>query len=129
MMVNTRNLPRLISGAAAALLMAGGLQAQPVPADARIALGQKIFRGEEASGTCAACHGQDGEGTPMGPALNAGKPIWSNGSAAGIAAVITKGVDQPKNFAAGMPPLGGGNLTPEQIAAVAAYVATLRPAG
>lgn len=102
----------------------GASRAGAAPEAAQIAMGQRIFRGEEAGGTCAACHGQDGEGTPMGPALS-GKPQWSDGSAKAIAGVIAKGVDQPKNFAAPMPPMGGGTLTPEQIDAVAAYVVSL----
>jgi mono/diheme cytochrome c family protein len=40
----------------------------------------------------------------------------------GIAMTIRNGVMQPKKYRSPMPPMGGAQLTPEQVSAVAAYV-------
>jgi mono/diheme cytochrome c family protein len=45
-----------------------------------------------------------------------------DGSFAGIAKTITAGVSQPKEYRSPMPPMGGAQLTTEQVSAVAAYV-------
>jgi mono/diheme cytochrome c family protein len=75
--------------------------------------------------TCTGCHGAAGTGTPLGPNLTNGKWLWSDGSYAGIAKTITTGVAQPKDYRAPMPPMGGAQLTPDQVSAVAAYVWSL----
>jgi hypothetical protein len=41
---------------------------------------------------------------------------------AGIAKTITEGVSKPKQYRSLMPPMGGAQLTPDQISALAAYV-------
>jgi mono/diheme cytochrome c family protein len=87
-----------------------------------VVLGQRIFRGQVAGAACTGCHGDSGEGTPLGPALTAKKLLWSDGSLAGITKTITEGVPQPKEYRSPMPPMGGAQLTPEQVSAVAAYV-------
>jgi mono/diheme cytochrome c family protein len=51
--------------------------------------------------------------------------LWSDGSYPGIAKTITEGVSQPKQYRSPMPPMGGAELTPGQVKAVAAYVWTL----
>ena len=97
----------------------------PVPKGATretVALGERIFRGQVAGAACTGCHGDSGEGTPLGPALTGEKRLWSDGSVAGIAKTITEGVPQPKQYRSPMPPMGGAQLTPDQISAVAAYV-------
>jgi hypothetical protein len=48
--------------------------------------------------------------------------LWSDGSVDGIAATITQGVSQPKQYRAPMPPMGGSRLSAAQISALAAYV-------
>jgi mono/diheme cytochrome c family protein len=97
----------------------------PVPPGAtaeQLALGRRIFHGEAAGGTCAGCHGADGRGATIGPALNNANRQWSDGSLPGIRGVIAEGVAKPKDFAGPMPPDGGSALTEEQRHAVAAYV-------
>jgi mono/diheme cytochrome c family protein len=54
--------------------------------------------------------------------LTAKKLLWSDGSLAGITKTITEGVPQPKQYRSPMPPMGGAQLTPDQVSAVAAYV-------
>jgi glucose/arabinose dehydrogenase/mono/diheme cytochrome c family protein len=94
---------------------------------AMLALGKRIYHGQVGGAACTGCHGDNGEGTPLGPAL-AGKNkkwLWSDGSFAGITKTITDGVSQPKNYRSAMPPMGGAQLTPEQVKALAAYVWSL----
>jgi glucose/arabinose dehydrogenase len=97
----------------------------PVPTGATretVELGDRIFHGQVASGTCASCHGADGEGTPLGPNLNSGRWLWSKGSLSEIEQTILHGVPNPKEYRSPMPPMGGAQLTHEQVTAVAAYV-------
>jgi glucose/arabinose dehydrogenase/mono/diheme cytochrome c family protein len=89
-----------------------------------VALGGRIYHGEVGGAACTGCHGDRGQGTPLAPAL-AGqnkKWLWSDGSYAGITRTITEGVPQPKEYRSPMPPMGGAQLTPEQVSALAAYV-------
>jgi glucose/arabinose dehydrogenase/mono/diheme cytochrome c family protein len=102
-----------------------GAAALPVPPGATqqmVALGDRIFHGQVAGGTCTACHGSNASGTPLGPDLTKKKWLWSNGSWAGITKTITNGVMNPKQYRSPMPPNGGSQLTPEQSKAVGAYV-------
>src|SRR6266850_1117881 len=102
-----------------------GVAALPVPEGATremVALGQRIYRGQVGGAACTGCHGENGEGTPLGPDLTGKKWLWSDGSYAGIKKTITAGVSQPKQFRSPMPPMGGAQLTPEQVSALAAYV-------
>jgi glucose/arabinose dehydrogenase len=102
-----------------------GAAALPVPRGATqemVAIGDRIFHGQAAGGTCTACHGTNGAGTPLGPDLTKKKWLWSDGSWGGITKTITDGVMQPKQYRSPMPPNGGSQLTPEQTKAVAAYV-------
>jgi len=97
----------------------------PVPEGATremVALGGRIYRGQVGGAACTGCHGENGEGTPLGPDLMGKKWLWCDGSYAGIAKTITEGVSQPKQYRSPMPPMGGAQLTPEQISALAAYV-------
>ncbi|HKS97226.1 MAG TPA: c-type cytochrome, partial [Terriglobia bacterium] len=109
------------AGAAAAknLHLPQGVTAQMV------ALGDRVFHGQVDGAACAACHGASGKGSPLGPDLTSGKWLWSDGSYDGILKVITEGVPHPKQYRSPMPPMGGAQLTPEQRAAVAAYVWSL----
>jgi glucose/arabinose dehydrogenase/mono/diheme cytochrome c family protein len=90
-----------------------------------VALGGRIYHGEIADAACVGCHGDSGQGSPLGPNLTAGKWLWSDGSYAGIKKTITEGVLQPKQFRAPMPAMGGAQLTPDQLSAVAAFVWSL----
>jgi glucose/arabinose dehydrogenase/mono/diheme cytochrome c family protein len=99
--------------------------ALPVPPGATremVALGERIYRGQVGGAACTGCHGDSGQGTPLGPPLTGPKWLWSDGSYDGIKKTITEGVAQPKQYRSPMPPMGGAQLTPEQVSAVAAYV-------
>jgi glucose/arabinose dehydrogenase/mono/diheme cytochrome c family protein len=101
---------------------------RPVPKGATqemVALGDRIYHGQVGGATCTGCHGASGTGTPLGPNLTHSKWLWSDGSYAGIAKTITTGVPQPKDYRSPMPPMGGAQLTPDQVSAVAAYVWSL----
>jgi mono/diheme cytochrome c family protein len=87
-----------------------------------VALGRQVFAGQVGGAPCTGCHGSDGKGTPLGPDLTAGKWNWSDGSLTGIRKTITSGVPSPKNYRAPMPAMGGAQLSPDQLSAVAAYV-------
>ncbi len=87
-----------------------------------VALGSKLYHGEVVAASCVGCHGSAGKGTPLGPDLTKSKLVWSDGSVAGIAGTITHGVAQPKSYRNPMPALGGAQLTPDQVSAIAAYV-------
>jgi glucose/arabinose dehydrogenase/mono/diheme cytochrome c family protein len=100
----------------------------PVPQGATremVVLGEHIYRGQVGGATCTGCHGENGEGTPLGPGLIGKKWLWSDGSYDGIKKTITEGVSQPKQYRSPMPPMGGAQLTADQISAVAAYVWSL----
>jgi len=102
-----------------------GAGALPTPSGAtaeQVALGDSIFHGQVASAPCAGCHGTDGKGSPVGPDLTSGKWLWGDGSLAAIAHTISVGVPRPKEYGSPMPPLGGAQLSPSQLSAVAAYV-------
>ncbi len=99
-----------------------GIPVPPGFAAAQVALGKRIYDGEERGGTCSGCHGSDGRGTSVGPGLTGERWLWGDGSVASIAKVIRGGVANPKQFAGAMPPDGGAPLTPQDVDAVAAYV-------
>jgi len=61
-------------------------------------------------------------GSPLGPDLTNGNWRWGDGSVPSIAATITKGVPQPKDYRSGMPPMGGAQLTPTDVLALADYI-------
>jgi len=90
-----------------------------------VALGDRIYHGKVAGATCAGCHGASATGSPLGPDLTGKKWLWSDGSYAGIKKTSTDGVMQPKEYRSPMPPMGGARLTPDQIAALSAYVWSL----
>jgi glucose/arabinose dehydrogenase/mono/diheme cytochrome c family protein len=97
----------------------------PVPAGATkemIALGDRIYHGEVGAATCTGCHGANAKGTPLGPDLTDTQWLWGDGSYAAIAKTITTGVPQPKQYRSPMPPMGGAELSSDQVSAVAAYI-------
>jgi glucose/arabinose dehydrogenase len=104
----------------------------PVPPGTRpeqVALGKRIFQGEIAGAACTGCHGPDGKGSPLGPDLTSGKWLWGDGSLKAITAAIAEGIPQPKEHPGVMPPMGGAQLSPEELAAVGAYVWALGHTG
>ena len=85
-----------------------------------VAEGQTLFT------TCAACHGPDAKGLPnLGPNLTDAEWLDADGTWASIQATVKTGVPQPKQSQTPMPPMGGAQLTDDQIKAVAAYVWSL----
>jgi glucose/arabinose dehydrogenase len=99
--------------------------ALPVPPGAtkdQLALGDRIFHGQAAGGTCSGCHGSDARGGPQAPSLVSGHSFVSDGSLAGITETIRIGVPRPHDYEVPMPPKGGAPLTDADVAAVAAYV-------
>jgi len=107
----------------------GELPVPPGSSKEAVATGDRVYHAQVGSATCTGCHGADGSGTPLGPNLTAGKWQWSDGSLDGIRKTITEGVAKPKSYRAPMPPLGGAQLTPDQVAAVSAYVWAIGHAG
>jgi glucose/arabinose dehydrogenase/cytochrome c5 len=103
---------------AAAPAEGAGLPTPPGATAAQVTAGMALFKGK----TCAACHGQDATGGSIGPDLTTGSPLWTDGSLAGITDVITKGVPTPKKYRSPMPPMGGMQLAPDDLAAISAYV-------
>ena len=90
---------------------------------AMVALGDSVFHGAAAGGTCFTCHGADANGTPLAPALNDTQWLTGDGSYAFIQKRVTDGMPTPTApYTAAMPPKGGANLSPDQVKAVAAYV-------
>ncbi len=97
----------------------------PVPEGAtrdELRLGARVFRGQEGGGTCAGCHGSNAKGTPLGPDLTSGRWLWGDGSLAAIEQIIADGVPHPKNYRSPMPPMGGAQLSKQDLHAVTAYV-------
>jgi mono/diheme cytochrome c family protein len=90
-----------------------------------IALGDSIFHGLVAGGTCHTCHGPDAKGTALAPNLT--DSIWLNGDGTYqfIVRTVTTGVPVAKQHPDAMPPMGGARLTSAQVQAVAAYVYSL----
>jgi mono/diheme cytochrome c family protein len=92
----------------------------PGVTEQQVATGEELFRG---TAQCHTCHGPDAQGTPLAPNLTEGP--WINldtGSLEEIEENIRTGVPQPVEYPAPMPPMGGAQLTDEQIDDVAAYV-------
>jgi glucose/arabinose dehydrogenase/mono/diheme cytochrome c family protein len=101
---------------------AGALPTSPGVTPAQVALGERVFHGQAGGGTCEACHGSSAKGTPLGPDLTSGRWLWGDGSLPAITRTITEGVPTPKQYRGVMPPMGGAQLSPSEVAAVAAYV-------
>lgn len=90
---------------------------------AMVALGDSVFHGRAGGGACFVCHGQDAKGTPgLAPNLTEGKWLHGDGSYQFLLNLIERGVADPKEGSAPMPPMGGARFTSDQLRAVAAYV-------
>jgi glucose/arabinose dehydrogenase len=105
------------AGAAAA-----DLPIAPGATKAMVVLGDRIYHGQVRGAACTGCHGSAATGTALGPDLTDTKWLWSDGSYAGITKTIAQGVAQPKQYRSPMPAMGGAELTPDQVSAVAAYI-------
>ncbi|GMR13810.1 MAG: hypothetical protein BMS9Abin29_2029 [Gemmatimonadota bacterium] len=117
--------------APAAQTPAGGVASEPdLPEGvtaAMVTLGKTIFEGP---GTCFACHGATGEGTPIAPNLTDDEWLHVDGSYEQLLAVIDTGVQETKEFPGLMMPRGGSGISDEDLRAVTAYVWALsRPSG
>ena len=85
--------------------------------------GDSIFHGQMAGGLCFTCHGTDARGTAIAPSLADDQWITGDGSYAFIVKRVTDGMPKPTPpYTSAMPPMGGAQLTPQQVKAVAAYV-------
>jgi mono/diheme cytochrome c family protein len=87
-----------------------------------VALGDSIFHGTVAGGTCFTCHGAHAKGTALAPDLT--DTLWLNGDGSFpfIMRTVMHGVPRPTRYPAPMPPMGGARLTMPQARAVADYV-------
>jgi glucose/arabinose dehydrogenase/mono/diheme cytochrome c family protein len=97
----------------------------PVPNGATkemVELGDRIYHGQVGGATCVGCHGEAATGTTLGPNLADTQWLWGDGSFRDIVKTITAGVPEPKQYRSPMPPMGGAQLTDDQVRAVAAYV-------
>lgn len=113
------------AAAAAAKPAGGGAAGGGAQSPQQIALGDSVFHGQVAGGTCTACHGQDAKGTPVAPDLTDSQWLNGDGSYTFIVNTVTNGVPMPKQHPAPMPPKGGAPLNDDQVKAVAAYVYSL----
>jgi mono/diheme cytochrome c family protein len=120
--VEALELPEQPAAAPAAVASATPLPAVELPEGVTpdmVAQGQQVYAGP---GNCFACHGPDGGGTPLAPSVNEAQWLHIDGSFEALVQIIDAGVTTPIQFAAAMPPRGGGPLTDEQVRQVAAYV-------
>ena len=97
----------------------GAARVPPGASTADVQEGQKLFT---STGNCFTCHGQNGAGTAIGPALNDAQWLNIDGNYEAIQGVIKSGVPKPRQFPAPMPAMGGATLTDAQLKQVAAYV-------
>ena len=94
---------------------------------AMVAQGKTVFEG---TGTCFACHGTTGEGTPIAPNLTDDEWLHVDGSYLQLVEITDTGVQETKEFPGLMMPRGGSGMSDEDLRAVAAYVWSLsRPSG
>lgn len=114
--------PAAATGSADSRPALASLTVPPGFTRAQLALGERVFHGEAAGGTCAGCHASDGRGSEVGPDLASGHWLWGDGSVRAIATTIRSGVMKPKGTSGAMPPLGGAPLSAADVEAVSAYV-------
>ncbi len=89
----------------------------------QVTQGRRIFTSQ---GGCVACHGPNAKGTALAPDLTDNEWLHTSGrNYDEIVNIIKTGVPQPVSHPGPMPPMGGANLTDEQVDAVAAYVVSL----
>jgi mono/diheme cytochrome c family protein len=111
----TEGAPAAGAGAAAAVAVTPEM----------ITAGRQLFTG---AGRCGVCHGPQGRGSTLGPDLTDDEWIWVEPGAtmhAQVVTIIRTGIEEPRESPAPMPAMGGGNLTEDQLNALAAYVGSL----
>jgi cbb3-type cytochrome c oxidase subunit III len=79
--------------------------------------------------TCYTCHGMDAAGTALAPSLRDQDWLNSGGTYPELVEVVRNGVQQPVQYPAAMPAMGGANLTEDQVRQVAAYVYAISHGG
>jgi mono/diheme cytochrome c family protein len=79
--------------------------------------------------TCFTCHAMDASGTALAPSLRDQDWLNSGGSYDELVAIVRNGVPQPVQYPAAMPPMGGAQLSEDEIRQVAAYVYALSHGG
>jgi mono/diheme cytochrome c family protein len=89
---------------------------------AMVEAGESLYAG--AAG-CMTCHGVEGAGTPIGPALAGGEWLHGDGSFDFLVEIITSGVMEPAQFGIPMLPKGGTQISDDDVRAVSAYVWTI----
>lgn len=91
-----------------------------------VAQGAQLYQG---NGRCAVCHGPGGAGGRLGPSLQDDNWIWTDPASDSfhedLVRIIRDGISEPRQARAPMPPMGGGQLSEEEIVAIASYVASL----
>lgn len=122
----------LTGALAASLCFAASAAAQrpsapPQGADkALVTQGESIFKGKAGGGLCWTCHGLDAKGMKgLGPDLTDKTWLHGDGSIDFVKSTVKAGISKPKKGSLPMPPFGGVPLNDSQLAAVAAYVASL----
>ena len=115
----------LVAGAGSAAAQASDSLPSGVTSE-MVSRGRRLFHGPA---LCRTCHGENGRGS-VGPNLGDDEWLHSGGSYEEIVRQVQSGVP-PDQSQRGifMPPRGGGNLTDDQVRAVAAYVWSLRRTG
>jgi mono/diheme cytochrome c family protein len=91
-----------------------------------VTAGQAIFTGK---GMCITCHGPTATGTPLAPNLTDSEWLNISGEYADIQQVVTNGVPTPRQHPSPMPPMGGAQLTQQEIQQVASYVYSISHQG
>jgi mono/diheme cytochrome c family protein len=90
---------------------------------AMVAEGDSIFHGEAANGLCFTCHGADAKGTQLAPSLVDEPWRTGDGTYQFIQDRVTQGMPNPTPpYTGPMLPMGGAQLSKDQIRAVSAYV-------
>ena len=98
---------------------AGGRGMARIPMNADRERGRRIFTSR---GNCHACHGSDARGTRLAPDLMDDEWLHGAGSARDIHRVMMHGVPAPKVHPAPMPPMGGAELTMEDVHDLTAFI-------
>jgi cytochrome c oxidase cbb3-type subunit 3 len=126
--VGTLTVAALVAGLVltAAAVAQGSSAGSQGTEKALLAQGESIFKGKAAGGLCWTCHGLDGKGMKgLGPDLTDKAWLHGDGTVDFVKSTVKAGIAKPKKGATPMPPFGGVPLNDSQVAAVAAYVASL----
>ena len=104
---------------------AGGAPAAVTVTPELIEQGRTLYT---SAGRCNVCHGPTGLGGRSGPNIADNTWLWVDPQQdmhTQIFNIIKNGIPEPRQAQVSMPPMGGGQLTDDQIHAIAAYVASL----